>query len=114
MRAVLFVVVLMTALWCVAGAVGLTAYLAAVGVRVIWDRRRGFERVTSPPGRGVVLLLSGYAGVMVAVAGAMVWAREPFWVAMASWSALAAVAVATVHRRRGSRSARSGVWDSPA
>lgn len=100
MRAVLYVVLLMAALWCVVGALGLTAYLLVVAGRSLRDRRLGVQRVASPAGRGVVALLIGYACVMTVIAAAMVWAQVVFWVVMASWSAPVAVVAAAMLRRR--------------
>lgn len=100
MRAVLLLAVLMTALGCVAGAVGLTGYLVGIAIRSASDRRRGVARATPPPARGLVGLLIGYASAMVAIVGAAVWAQTAFWVVMASWSALAATTTAAVLRRR--------------
>ena len=100
MRAVLILVVLMTALWCVAGAVGFTVYLGALAARSVWDRRRGVRRATSPPPGGLVMLLIGYSCVMAAIAAAAVWAQELFWIGMASWSALVASATVAVLRGR--------------
>jgi hypothetical protein len=96
MRIVLYLALLMTALWCVAGGVGLTVYLVAIAARSVSDRRRGVTRSTSPPPRGFVALLIAYACFMAAVAALMVWARVPFWVGFASWSALVAFATAAV------------------
>ena len=105
MRVALYVVLLMTALWCVVGALGFTGYLVAVTARSVRDRRRGVKRAIAPPPRGLVALLIGYACLMAATAAAMVWAQVPFWVAMASWSALGATVTAAVLRQRRSPTA---------
>jgi hypothetical protein len=67
MRAVLIVAILMTAFWAVVGGVGLTAYLAAVAARSLWDRRRSVKQAIPPPPHVLVVLMIGYACVMVAV-----------------------------------------------
>ncbi len=110
MRAVLIVMALMAWVYCVIGAVGLTAYLAAVAGGALRARYVGAERTPPPPARGVVTALVVFAVTMVAMASglaAVALSDEPSalssaaaWAALPSWSALAAASTAVVLWRR--------------
>jgi hypothetical protein len=121
-RALLILTVLMAWLWCLAGAVGVPAYLATA----LLLARRGRPR-TYRPGRLAIATFAAFAGAMGACAALLIgssrlgerpapWLEALSWGALPLWTALwsTAAALRLTHLRRhwptGSATAPLPAW----